>query len=87
MEAARRNGNVSLVVADRGPGVRPEDREQGFERFFRGGPASGSGVVGIGLSVVRWVAGAHGGSANLLESDRGAVFEIVLPEPRPGSPS
>lgn len=81
VEAARRNGNVSLVVADRGPGVRPEDREQVFERFFRGGPASGSGVGGIGLSVVRWVADAHGGSANLLESDRGAVFEIVLPEP------
>lgn len=83
VEAAQRNGGVSLLVADRGPGVRPEDRDRVFERFFRGGPASGSGVGGIGLSVVRWVADAHGGSAHLLDSDRGAVFEIVLPEPRP----
>ena len=71
---------VSIVVADRGPGVRPEDRDRVFERFFRGGPASGSGVGGIGLSVVRWIAEAHGGSARLLDSERGAAFEVELPK-------
>lgn len=70
---------VSILVADRGPGVRPEDRERVFERFFRGGPASGSGVGGLGLSVVRWIAEAHGGSARLLDSGRGAAFEVELP--------
>ena len=86
VEAARRDGAVSVLVADSGPGVRPEERERVFERFFRGGPASGSGVGGIGLSVVRWVAGAHGGAAHLLDSDRGAAFEIVLPAPPPDGP-
>jgi heavy metal sensor kinase len=71
--------SVAIVVADRGPGVRPEDRERVFERFFRGGPASGSGVGGIGLSVVRWIAEAHGGSARLLDTERGAAFEVELP--------
>lgn len=72
-------GTVVLRVADRGPGVRPEDRDRVFERFFRGGPASGSGVGGIGLSVVRWIAEAHGGSARLLDTERGAAFEVELP--------
>ena len=72
-------GTVAIRVADRGPGVRPEDRDRVFERFFRGGPASGSGVGGIGLSVVRWIAEAHGGSARLLDTERGAAFEVELP--------
>lgn len=79
VEVGRRNGGAALRIADRGPGVRPEDRGQVFERFFRGGPASGTGVGGIGLSVVRWVAEAHGGTVRLLDSERGAVFEVVLP--------
>jgi len=79
VEVGRSNGDAALRIADRGPGVRPEDRDRLFERFFRGGPASGTGVGGIGLSVVRWVAEAHGGSVRLLDSDRGAVFEVVLP--------
>jgi signal transduction histidine kinase len=79
VEARLRDGAAVLAVADRGPGVRPEDRDRVFERFFRGGPASGSGVGGLGLSVVRWVAEAHGGTARLLDTGRGAAFEVVLP--------
>lgn len=88
VEARRQNGGAALLVTDHGPGVRPEDRHRVFERFFRGGPASGSGVGGLGLSVVRWVAEAHGGSARLLDSDRGAAFEVLLPRPPhlPGPP-
>ncbi|HKH44494.1 MAG TPA: ATP-binding protein [Thermoanaerobaculia bacterium] len=79
IEARREDGAVILRIADHGPGVRPEDRDRVFERFFRGGPASGTGVGGIGLSVVRWVAEAHGGSARLLDTDKGAAFEVRLP--------
>lgn len=79
LEVHRNNGAVSLRVSDRGPGVRPEERDRIFERFFRGGLASGDGVGGIGLSVVRWVAEAHGGAARLLDTDAGAAFEVTLP--------
>jgi two-component system OmpR family sensor kinase len=79
VEARGRDGGASILVADRGPGVRDEDRERVFERFFRGGPASGRGVGGIGLSVVRWIAEAHGGGAHLLDTASGAAFEVVLP--------
>lgn len=79
VEVRREGDRAVLLVADRGSGVRPEDRERVFERFFRGGPASGSEVGGLGLSVVRWVAEAHGGTARLLDSERGAAFEVRLP--------
>lgn len=79
VELRRRDGEAAIRVSDRGPGVKPADRERVFERFFRGGPASGTGVGGLGLSVVRWIAEAHGGTARLLETDRGAAFEVVLP--------
>ncbi len=83
VEARRRNGGALLVVADSGPGIAPEDRERVFERFYRGGPTSSKGVGGIGLSVVRWVAEAHGGTVRLLDSVRGAAFEVVLPPSAP----
>jgi signal transduction histidine kinase len=79
VETRREGETAVLLVADQGPGVRPEDRCRVFERFFRGGPASGSGIGGIGLSVVRWVAEAHGGLARLLDGERGAAFEVTLP--------
>jgi len=83
IDVRREGESAILCVADHGPGVRLEDRDRVFERFFRGGPASGSGVGGLGLSVVRWVAEAHGGAARLLATgeanERGAVFEVWLP--------
>ncbi|HBL30477.1 MAG TPA: hypothetical protein DD490_26885 [Acidobacteria bacterium] len=82
LDVQREGGGAVLRVTDRGPGVRPEDRDRVFERFYRGGPASGSGAGGLGLSVVRWVAEAHGGTARLLPPDpahRGAAFEVWLP--------
>ena len=86
-------------MADDGPGIMPELRARVFDRFSRGGgdttPAhSGSG---LGLSIVRAVAEAHGGSVALDEPpDGGARFTVRLPagitpgltpQPLPGEPS
>jgi two-component system, OmpR family, sensor kinase len=72
-----------LEVADDGPGVPPELREQIFERFVRGeGPADTavSGGSGLGLAIVRAVATSHGGSAEVGEAERGgALFRVRLP--------
>ncbi len=72
-----------VEVADDGPGVAPELREQIFERFVRGeGPADTAvgGGSGLGLAIVSAVAASHGGSAEVGESDLGgAVFRIRLP--------
>jgi len=81
----RRRGDEAVVeVADDGPGVPTELREQIFERFVRGeGPADtavGGGGSGLGLAIVSAVAGSHGGRAEVTDSPQGgALFRIRLP--------
>ncbi|HWM63010.1 MAG TPA: HAMP domain-containing sensor histidine kinase [Solirubrobacterales bacterium] len=72
-----------LEVADDGPGVPPELREQVFERFARGdgsADTSAPGGSGLGLAIVRAVAASHGGSAEVGVSGLGgAFFRVRLP--------
>jgi signal transduction histidine kinase len=74
---------VRASVADEGPGLEAEQLEAVFERFYRVDPARSraSGGSGIGLAIVRALAGAMGGTA-WAESDgpgRGATFHLELP--------
>jgi signal transduction histidine kinase len=71
---------ASVVVADRGPGVAPDDRARVFEPFWRGHDPRGSGS-GLGLAIVAEIAAAHGGSASVRErAGGGAEFLLDLPE-------
>lgn len=72
---------VRLEVADRGPGVPPDQRERVFERFARTeSDRSAVSGTGLGLAIVRAVAEAHGGSATVRDAEGGgALFEIDLP--------
>jgi len=75
-----RPGTISIQVADTGPGIPAGDRERVFERFVRLDPARGEGGAGLGLSIARWVAEAHGGQVELLSSGpSGSVFAATLP--------
>lgn len=75
---------VTLRVRDQGPGVPEAEREMIFEPFYR---ASGHREdddlgAGLGLSIVREIARAHGGEVTLEEPDpdrRGATFAVRLP--------
>ncbi len=77
-------GNEAVLeVADDGPGIPPEMRDQVFDRFVRGnGPADvavGPGT-GLGLAIVRAVATSHGGTAEATESALGgALFRVRFP--------
>lgn len=66
---------------DAGPGVAPEDVEQIFEPFYQGRhqPPGARRGSGIGLSIVREIVQAHGGSCRLVPSERGAHFRIEIP--------
>jgi two-component system, OmpR family, sensor kinase len=80
----RAAGNDAVVeVADDGPGIPPEVREQIFDRFVRSeGPAdtAARGGSGLGLAIVRAVATSHGGSVEAGASESGgALFRIRLP--------
>jgi signal transduction histidine kinase len=73
---------VWMSVEDDGPGVAEEDRERIFQRFWRGNPkeSRAEGRSGLGLTIVRQIAEAHGGSVELVSSPgHGAVFAIWLP--------
>jgi two-component system OmpR family sensor kinase len=76
----RRNGEVVLSVEDDGPGIPAELTEKVFERFFRGA-GDRSGSSGLGLSIVRAVAGSHHGTVSLEPplDGRGARFVVRLP--------
>ena len=63
LELSARRSVVDISVRDHGPGIPPESLRLVFDRFYRGpdtGPTRGSG---IGLSLVRHIAQAHGGRA------------------------
>ncbi|MEA3197943.1 MAG: two-component system, sensor histidine kinase FlrB [Gammaproteobacteria bacterium] len=68
-------GKAQIVVSDSGPGVPASIRERIFEPFFTT-RARGNG---IGLSIVKSVIEAHGGTISLADSYRGATFVIELP--------
>jgi two-component system, OmpR family, sensor kinase len=73
-------GSVRWWVRDTGPGVAPEDAERIFERFQRGDRARGLEGSGLGLSIVRAIATAHGGDVLLDPSPgEGATFTLVIP--------
>jgi two-component system sensor histidine kinase BaeS/two-component system sensor histidine kinase AdeS len=71
-----------LRVLDRGAGFPPGGAERAFERFWRSEASRSrqTGGSGLGLSVVRAIADAHGGQAHAANRpDGGAVLEIRLP--------
>lgn len=73
---------VEIVVADRGPGIQPDQLDHIFERFYRvsGAQSRTVGGAGIGLAISRWIAQAHGGDIRV-ESDlgEGSRFIVTLP--------
>ncbi|WP_290062315.1 sensor histidine kinase [Amycolatopsis solani] len=65
-----------VTVADHGPGIDAAVAEETFDRF-----TSGAGSSGLGLSIVRWVAQAHGGVLRVYNAEEGgAIFELSFPE-------
>lgn len=80
------SGNALIDVSDSGPGVETADRERIFEPFRQGSAEYQASVkgTGLGLSIAREYVEAHGGSIELIESQGGAHFRVVLPIAGPG---
>jgi signal transduction histidine kinase len=73
-----RDSHLRVVVEDSGPGIPEDLTPRLFERFARSESATtGSG---LGLAIARTYARAHGGELVYDRRDRGARFELILPQ-------
>lgn len=79
---------VSFVVEDRGPGFTDAEREKVFDAFYRGDHRAGAahGSLGLGLSLVRRIALAHGGRAWAENRDGGGA-RVGMRVARKGKPA
>ncbi len=77
IRAWRTGRRVILEVRDNGPGVPPKAKENLFRAFAGSQRKGGSG---LGLAIAHELITAHGGSLELLDSDKGAVFHIEMPD-------
>jgi len=69
--------SLRLWVRDTGQGVPDEDKARVFDRFSHGGATEGAG---LGLSIVKAIAVAHGGSVEVEDSSpHGAIFVMSIP--------
>jgi len=71
---------ITVEVADDGPGIPPGLRERVFDRFYRVHEDGGDGC-GLGLAIVRDVARAHGGDAEVAEGNTGCRIRMTFPAP------
>jgi signal transduction histidine kinase len=80
IEIEPRNDVVVLRVIDDGPGIRSEDRERVFDRYYR---VAGTGVSGsgLGLAIVKQAVSKMQGTITLGEgiNGKGCSFEVTLP--------
>jgi two-component system sensor histidine kinase MprB len=72
--------DVRIIVADRGPGIDPEDLPRVFERFYRAPAARAMPGSGLGLAIVRQAVEADGGTVRVAgRAGGGSLFEVRLP--------
>ncbi|MDP9249600.1 MAG: PAS domain-containing sensor histidine kinase [bacterium] len=71
---------IKIDVADDGIGVAKEDLPHIFERFYRGDKSHTGSGVGLGLSIVKWVAELHGGEVRAVnKKEQGVIVSVLLP--------
>ncbi|MCI0745359.1 MAG: HAMP domain-containing histidine kinase [Verrucomicrobia subdivision 3 bacterium] len=81
VSASARNGAVCVSIMDRGAGVPPGCQEKIFEQFFRAHDSLSSGIQGsgLGLTLARQIARAHGGDVTCAPREGGgSCFNLNL---------
>jgi signal transduction histidine kinase len=79
MDLRRVNGRAELKISNTGAGIPPELQSRVFDRFFRGDDSHSNTVegCGLGLSIAKWIAGAHGGTIELA-SEPGKLTTVTV---------
>ena len=75
------DGEVVISVKDTGIGISPNDLPRIFERFYRCDQSRSQGGIGLGLSLARAIARAHGGDIKVTSTlNEGSMFVVTLPK-------
>ncbi|MFD9443619.1 sensor histidine kinase [Streptomyces sp. NPDC060006] len=85
LSAGRHGDEVRFQVADTGSGIAAEDLPSVFDRFWRAEKSRSrrTGGSGLGLSIVRQLVTAHGGTVTVTsEVGAGSVFTLCIPDAR-----
>jgi signal transduction histidine kinase len=81
LAAAKESGAVVVTVSDTGPGVPEGERDAIWRRLYRGDASRSQRGLGLGLTLVRAIAEAHGGTATIADAPGGgARFQVRLPD-------
>jgi len=76
-------GIARIVVADTGPGIRPEDKEKLFLPYF----STKAAGMGLGLPIVHEIVVEHGGTIRVEDNEpHGSRFVVEVPVARAGAP-
>lgn len=81
VESASVGGRVDIRVVDRGPGIRPDDRERVFLPFQRLGDSPNGVGVGLGLALARGFVDAMGGSISIDDTPGGGTTMTISVPP------
>ena len=87
MSLHREGDSAWLQVKDDGIGIAPQDLEKIWNRFYQVDPSRSGDSSGLGLSMVKWIAEAHGGRVQVSSTlGQGSCFTVKLPltGPKPG---
>ena len=80
VEVRRAAGAAMLRVRDTGAGIPPDELPRIFDRLFRGDTSRAERGLGLGLSLVKAIVEAHGGTVDVVsEPGQGSTFTVTLP--------
>lgn len=76
------NGEVTVIVSNRGKTVPKEKLDRIFEQFFRldSSRSSGTGGAGLGLAISKEIVDLHGGKIFAESENESIIFTVVLPQ-------
>ncbi len=77
--AETKGGEAVVTVADRGPGIAPDDLARLFDKYFRAAASGGIAGAGLGLHLARRIVEGHGGRISAASGPGGSRFTVALP--------